>query len=425
MPAEPFSVFWRGAVRARIQRLEKQIKNMMRDQFEQEFTKRYSRRPPGSVRAFLGGFLCCAVLAAALWAALHTFAGKEAAIRQLIRKNYLEDISAEEITEGKYRGMVAATGDKYAAYYTREEYADMKKTNKGVYTGIGITFSTDAETGEVMIVDVFEASPADRAGLLAGDRVLEMNGVKPPDIDISEIAAGLRSGELKFVTITVEREGEAEPITVTLEPEEVDLRTVAYELKEDGTGYIAVSNFRETTATHFESALKDLKEKGMQRLVIDLRGNTGGLVSATTQMLGTFIPEGLLVYTVDKAGNRKEYKSSCKEPLEVPLAVLVNQNSASASEIFAGAVKDRKAGVIVGQTTYGKGIVQSFLPLFDNSAVKITTAYYYTPDGVNINGTGITPDLEVEMEEDGVMDTGETDTQYQAAVAELLKESSP
>ncbi|MBE5997499.1 MAG: hypothetical protein E7240_09180, partial [Lachnospiraceae bacterium] len=213
--------------------------------------------------------------------------------------------------------------------------------------------------------------------------------------------------------------------TVTLEPEEVDLRTVAYELKEDGTGYIAVSNFRETTATHFESALKDLKEKGMQRLVIDLRGNTGGLVSATTQMLGTFIPEGLLVYTVDKAGNRKEYKSSCKEPLEVPLAVLVNQNSASASEIFAGAVKDRKAGVIVGQTTYGKGIVQSFLPLFDNSAVKITTAYYYTPDGVNINGTGITPDLEVEMEEDGVMDTGETDTQYQAAVAELLKESSP
>ena len=401
------------------------MKNMMRDRFEQEYTKRHIGRPPGSVRAFLGGFLCCAVLAAALWAVLYNFTGKEAAIRQLIRKNYLEDISAEEITEGKYRGMVAATGDKYAAYYTKEEYADMKKTNKGVYTGIGVTFSTDAETGEVMIVDVYEASPADRAGLLPGDRVLEMNGVKPPDIDISSIAAGLRSGELKSVTITVEREEEAEPITVTLKPEEVDLKTVAYELKEDGTGYIAVSNFRETTATHFESALKDLKEKGMQRLVIDLRGNTGGLVSATTQMLGTFIPEGLLVYTVDKAGNRKEYKSSCKEPLEVPLAVLVNQNSASASEIFAGAVKDRKAGVIVGQTTYGKGIVQSFLPLFDNSAVKITTAYYYTPDGVNINGTGITPDLEVEMEEDGVMDTGETDTQYQAAVKELLKKSSP
>ena len=379
--------------------------------------------PRKSLRAFLSGFLCCAVLAAALWAALHFFVGKEAAIRLLIRNNYLEEVSPDVITEGKYRGMVAATGDKYATYYSKEEYAEMQKTNRGVYIGIGITFSTDAETGEVTVVDVYENSPADRAGILPGDKVIEMNGVKPPDLDISEIAAGLRNGTLRSVSITVEREGEAEPITATLKPEEVDLRTVASELKEDGTGYIAISNFRETTATHFEEALTSLKEQGMKRLVIDLRGNTGGLVSATTNILGMFVPEGLLVYTVDKDGSKKEYESSCTEPLDLPLAVLVDENSASAAEIFAGAVKDRDVGLIVGKTTYGKGVVQTFLPLFDNSAVKITTAYYYTPSGVNINGTGITPDLEVEMEEGGILDTGETDTQYQAAVKALQEKS--
>ena len=379
------------------------------------------KRPLGSLRAFLGGFLCCAVLAAVLWFVLANFSGKEAAIRRMIRDYYLEDVPSEEITEGKYRGMVAATGDKYAAYYTKDEYAQMQQTNRGVYTGIGVTFSTDAETGEVMIIDVYEESPAEKAGLLPGDRVRELNGVQPPDIDISAIASGLRSGELKSVTITVEREGVAEPITVTLEPEEVDIKTVAYALQEDGTGYIYISNFRESTAGHFEDALNSLKEQGMERLVIDLRNNPGGLVTVTTKMLGMFVPEGLLVYTVEKSGKKKEYSSSCKEPLDVPLAVLVNENSASASEIFAGAVKDRGVGTIVGKNTYGKGIVQTYMPLMDQSAVKITTAYYYTPNGVNINGTGITPDLEVDMAEDGIMDTGENDTQYQAAVEALKK----
>ncbi len=380
------------------------------------------RRPLGSLRAFLGGFLCCAVLAAALWAVLYFFTGKEAAIRRLIRDNYLEEVSSKDITEGKYRGMVAATGDRYAAYYSKEEYEEMQKTNRGVYTGIGVTFMTDAETNEVTIIEVYKDSPGEKAGLLAGDRVVRINDAEGPDIDISLIASDLRSGKLKSVTITVEREGTAEPVTVTLKPEEVDLKTVAYVLQEDGTGYICISNFRETTADHFEEALTTLKEQGMERLVIDLRNNPGGLVSATTKMLGMFVPEGLLVYTVDKAGNRKEYNSECEEPLAVPLAVLVNENSASASEIFAGAVKDRKAGIIVGKTTFGKGIVQSYMPLFDKSAVKITTAFYYTPDGININGTGIVPDLEADMGEEEIMDAGEKDTQYQAAVAALKKQ---
>ena len=375
--------------------------------------------PPEKLYAFLGGFLCCAVLSLALWFVMSRYVGKEAEIRRTIAKYYLNEISSEAVTEGKYRGMVEATGDPYSQYFTRDEYKEMTKTNRGVYTGIGIVFSTDPDTKDVTIADIYEGSPAERAGLLPGDSVVDIDGVTAHELNITEMASRLRSGELKSVTITVTREGETEPVTVTLKPEEVDLKTVSYVLQEDKTGYIAISNFRETTAQHFESAMKDLEEQGMERLVIDLRGNGGGLVSATTQMLGLFMPEGLLVYTVDKDGTKKEYRSFCEDPIDIPLAVLVDQNSASASEIFAGAVKDRGAGIVVGVQTFGKGIVQTYLTLHDNSAVKLTTANYYTPNGTNLNGTGITPDIEVEMPEDGIMDTGKSDAQYQAALRAL------
>ena len=373
-----------------------------------------SHIPQGSAGAFACGFLCCALLFALGLLIFNGFMSKEAQIRRRIKKYYLEDISASEISEGKYRGMVAATGDRYSLYYSKEEYAVLKQTNKGVYTGVGIVFYTDPEDGSVMIGDIYEDSPADRAGLLPGDKVHDIDGVEPPELSVSEVAAALQDGTKKEITITVLREGEEEPVTATLMPEEVNLRTVTCR-SEDGTGYIAVSNFRETTTEQFKDAYAALMDEGVERLIIDLRDNGGGLVSAAVDMLNVFMPEGLLVYTEEKDGTRKEYTSAGEDPIGIPLAILVNGGTASSAEIFAGAVQNSGTGILVGETTFGKGIVQTTLPLPDRSAVKLTTANYYTPDGKSLNGTGLAPDVEAELPEDALPDAGETDTQYQAA----------
>ncbi len=363
-----------------------------------------------SRRIFLGGFLCGMLVLAAAAAALWFGLSKEQAILADVRKNAIMTDDLKTVREGKYRGMMAATGDPYATYYSEEEAQSMKQTTRGTFTGIGISFLT-AEDGSITVNTVYPGSPADRGGVLAGDEVISINGLEPPDLSITELAEQIRSGSVKKVEIVLRREGEAEPVRVTLVPEEVDLFSVSSGMTDDGIGYIYITNFRDATGRQFADAYAELKENGMKGLIIDLRNDGGGLVQSAVDALNVFMPEGLLVYTVEKDGTRKDYSSEGKDPIEVPLAVLVNENTASASEIFAGAVQDTGTGKIVGTKTYGKGIVQSFFDLRDGSMIRMTTANYYTPGGTNLNGTGITPDMEVTAGDDP-----KEDPQFEAAL---------
>lgn len=225
--------------------------------------------------------------------------------------------------------------------------------------------------------------------------------------------------------MTIHRQNVENPMKITVEITDVTLPSVFEEMLPDQIGYIRISEFTDVTPDQFSEAFSSLEEQGMKKLVVDLRGNPGGLLSSVCSILNEILPEGLIVYTEDKYGERQEQKSEGKTPLEIPLAVLVNENSASASEIFAGAVQDHGIGTIVGTTTYGKGVVQELLPLRDGSAIKLTISNYYTPKGNSINETGIKPDVEVKLDPDLLNQeeiSHEEDNQLQEALKVLAKE---
>lgn len=254
--------------------------------------------------------------------------------------------------------------------------------------------------------------------------LLAADDYEAASMDLSEFVNHIRGEEGTTVHLTVSRDGES--LEFNVERRNIEIQTVTYELLENQTGYIAVTEFTEPTADQFAAAIAELQNQGMTSLIVDLRSNPGGLLDTACEMLDQILPEGLLVYTEDNAGNREEYNSTDDEVLDIPLVVLVNGDSASASEIFAGAIQDRDAGTIIGTTTYGKGIVQSILGMTDGTAFKMTTERYYTPNGTCIHGIGITPDVEVEYEFLG----GEEDTysydldnQIQAALDWLEKEN--
>ncbi len=377
------------------------------------------RKRMGHARPFLYGFLTALALCGAALAVYFFFFSKEAEVRYYIRKEAMTEASMKDVDEGKYRGMMEALGDKYAAYYTKEEFLEMNQATHGYFIGIGVSFYTDEEAGEALVASVYKGSPAEEAGLIPGDVVTLIDGEPVAADSIQKLSEAFRLGNKKDVVLTVRRreDGSVEEMRIKAGP--VDVPTVYYEMKEDGTGYILISNFRDTTPDIFEEAYTSLTEDGMERLIIDLRENGGGLVNSAVKTMRTFMPEGLLVYTENKAGKRKEYECDGENAITVPVAVLVNGGTASSAESMAGAIRDLDVGILVGETTYGKGIVQSIRELRDDSAIRYTAENYYTPDGFNLNGTGLTPDIEVSLGEDGVPDTGETDAQYLAALEAL------
>ena len=287
--------------------------------------------------------------------------------------------------------------------------------------GIGAVLQKE-DGGGAKVVQLYEGGPGEQAGLKTGDVIKAVDGTDVTEKETSDIASMVRDSDKDFVTLTILREDEEKTQNIKVEIRDVEIQTVSHEMLVGDTGYIRISEFSEVTNDQYKKAFADLKDQGMKKLVVDLRDNPGGLLTAVCGVLRQILPEGLIVYTEDKNGKREEETCDGKNELTMPLAVLVNGNSASASEIFAGAVKDYGIGTIVGTTTYGKGVVQTIQPLTDGSAVKITIAKYFTPKGNDINKKGITPDVEAELSGD-ITDwaelTHEEDTQLQTALKEL------
>lgn len=337
---------------------------------------------------------------------------------------YYEDVDAADLETGLYKGLFSGLGDPYSQYYTPEEYEDIKISASAQYYGIGAALQQDKTTMRVTVSKVYEDSGAEAAGIKKGDEIVEVEDIKASETELSELVAKIRGEEGTTVHLKVTREGEEEALDFDVTRGEVHIPTVTSKMLEDGIGYIQVSEFAESTPQDFQSAIDTLTEQGMTSLMVDLRGNGGGVLTACQKMLDIILPEGIVVYTEDKYGNRVDYKSDAERCLKLPIVVLINGNSASASEIFAGAIHDFDYGTLIGTKTFGKGIVQNVKMLEDGSAYKLTVSKYYTPNGHNIHGTGIEPDIEVEYEYTGDADAEEynelLDSQVLKAI-EVLK----
>lgn len=345
-------------------------------------------------------------------------------IETLVQKYYLNEIDTEQVENYLYKGMIAGLDDAYAAYYTKEEYQSMMDSTNGSYYGIGVEMSQNMTTGIITITRVFEGSPAEEAGLLPGDVIYKVQDTEVTGEDLTKVVSMVKGAEGTTVPISVAREEESDYLTFDVERRTIEIATVEHRMLDGNIGYISIASFDDVTVNQFLTALEDLENQGETALIIDLRNNGGGLVSSAGSILDRLLPEGLIVYTEDKYGNREELKSDAENYFDKPLAVLVNGNSASASEIFAGAIKDYGIGTLVGTQTFGKGIVQKVYPLSDGTAVKLTVSKYYTPKGNNIHGIGIAPDVEVELDADvanAITIPEEKDNQLQKAV-EILTE---
>lgn len=319
-------------------------------------------------------------------------------LEELVDTYYLEDKDEEELAEGIYTGLIYGLGDVYSRYYTAEEYQAASEDSEGEYQGIGILMKKQAD-GSVRVDKCYENSPCAQAGILEGDILVSVNGRPVEGMELTEIAVQVKNNEDDTLILGIQRQGEGE-LEISVPIGIVEMPTVESRMLENKVGYLSISEFKGVTLSQYEKNIKELESQGMERLIIDLRDNPGGLLTSVCDVLGQILPEGLIVYTEDKYGNKDERLCDGENPLEIPLAVLINENSASASEVFAGAVKDYGIGILVGKTTYGKGVVQTIRELTDGSAVKLTIAKYYTPSGKNIHQVGVEPDIEVEQSDD-------------------------
>ncbi len=335
-------------------------------------------------------------------------------LQSYIDRFYLFDYDEENVESGIYKGMMAGLGDVYTNYYTPEEYASFMESSNGSYSGIGAMLSQDYNTGIITVVKVFEGSPAAEAGVQPDDILYKVKGEEVTGMDLNLVVSDLKGEEGTDVEASFMRGTDV--LDLTLTRRSIEVPTVEYRLITDKIGYISISEFDDVTDDQFIAALDDLNSQGMENLIIDLRDNGGGLVDVTCDILDQLLPEGLIVYTEDKDGNREEETSDAEHYFPGKMAVLVNGNSASASEIFAGAIKDYGVGTLIGTQTFGKGIVQSLFPLSDGSAIKVTVSRYYTPAGNNIHEVGITPDIILEKDTER-----EEDTQLPKAI-DVLKE---
>ena len=338
-------------------------------------------------------------------------------LEHLVQKNYMGDIKEKDLKDGIYKGYINGLNDPYSVYYNKKETKALYESTGGEYDGIGAVMSQDNETGVITLVQVYKDSPAEKAGLKDEDILYKVAGKEVTGKDLSKVVSKIKGKKGTQVELTVLRGENAEEVTVTATRDTVQAQTIEAKMLDDKIGYIEVSEFDSVTYDQYKTALEDLEKQGMTGLVVDLRNNPGGSLSTVCDMLDLMLPKGLIVYTKDKNGKKMEMKSDEEHQFTKPLAVLVNGNSASASEIYSGAIQDYGIGKIVGTQTYGKGVVQQIFDLDDGTAVKLTIAEYFTPKGRNINGKGITPDVKVEYEKDEK--NPDADNQLDKAIEEV------
>ncbi len=336
-------------------------------------------------------------------------------IQNLIDMHYYKDANSEDIVVGALKGAVLSLGDPYSGYYTNEEYLSFTEQVTGQYSGIGVTVTMDTADNTILVISTQKGTPAHKAGLETDDKIIAINGEAVPS-DLETAVSKIKGKPSTKVTLTILKKSTGKIVDLEIERQEITLDTLMSEIIEGDIGYIELTSFDESTVKEFKNEVETLEEKGAKSIILDLRGNPGGIVDAAAVVGDVFLPECDITYMEDKSGKR-EYIRSGESCYKGDLVVLVNGGSASASEIIAGAIRDNKRGKLVGTQTYGKGLVQMMYPLSEGDGyVKLTMARYFTPNGEDINKKGITPDYVVEASED---DT--EDVQLKKAI-ELLKQ---
>lgn len=342
-------------------------------------------------------------------------------IDKLIEENFYEPVDENALIEGMYKGLVQGLGDKYSIYFTKEEAAKAEEETTGNFVGIGVVISTIGDPGEKKIKTVYEDSPAQEAGLLRGDIMIGVGDTDVTGLTLSDTTDLLQGESGTSVTIKVLRNGEEKSFDVTRR--KVTTPSVFATMLDKGVGYLRISEFNSGTARSFREAISKLKESGMTSIIYDLRQNPGGLVDEVVAVLDEILPKGTVVYTLDNKGKREDRVSDDEHVIDIPSVVLVDEKSASSSEIFTGAMKDFKAATIVGKKTYGKGIVQFTYPLSDGSRIELTQQKYFTPNGNDIHGKGIEPDIEVDYSYTGDVEALKEKYEDEYTVSDYLGDS--
>lgn len=391
------------------------------------------------IRTYLTGLVTGALFCLAVLLILQFVSGvpvlfsssltKEVAKKTQEAQSYIDkyywksDLDQEKLADYAIKGMVSALGDKYSDYYTTSEYNQAMGEVKGDYTGIGATIYMDTSTKQKIIRKVQKSSPAEEAGLKVDDVLLKINGEDISQKSLNDTVSMIRGKEGKTSKLTIQRkeQDKTKVMEVTVTAKKLVNQSIHYKMLTGEKGYINISNFDNEGVKQFQSAMEDLKKQGMTGLVLDVRNNGGGSLEAVTKMLDELLPEGVLL--TEKYKNKEDvvYRSTDEKQFDKPMVVLINGGSASASEVMAGALQDRKAATLVGVKSFGKGIVQSIFSLRFGGGIKLTTGQYLLPSGRCIHGTGLTPDVEVTYSGTSNELGGEDDNQLQKALTVLEK----
>ena len=333
-------------------------------------------------------------------------------LQGLIDDAFIFDFDKQTLRDSAYAGYMQGLDDPYSVYYTAEEYASMTESTSGSYFGIGVMIQKDPEAGTVSVVRVFNNTPAQEAGMKAGDIILKAAGTEIDGLELEQVVALIKGEEGSEVEIVVYRPSEQKEITMMVERRQVEVDTVNSKMLDDKIGYIELSEFDSVSSDQFKKAIDSLKKEGMTSLILDLRNNPGGMLNICIEIADVFVDTGTVLTADNKQGDTATYEATEEGSLGLPTAILVNGDSASASEVLSGCLQDYGLATIVGTQTFGKGIVQSIFPLSDGTAVKLTTAHYYTPKGNDIHKKGVTPDEIIEDDPE----TEDVDEQLQKAI---------
>ncbi len=351
---------------------------------------------------------------------------KQESVMEIAKRDFLYEADEEKMLEGALEGTLKALGDPYTQFMTKEEFSALMQDTEGSYEGIGV-YITASDDNKILIVSPIEDTPAEKAGLRTGDKIIRINGTEYTADQIDQAVSIMKGMPGTSVTLTVQRikeDGTSDVSDVVINREKIKIQTVKPAMLKDNIGYMRITTFDMQTEEDFKAAYKDLKNQGMKSLVIDLRYNPGGIIDATVGISDMFMGEGVVTYTKTKAGEVEYFKSD-KNAEDIPIVLLINEGSASASEIMAGALKDTQRATLIGTKSFGKGIVQRVQRFGnDGEGIKMTVSEYFTPNGINIHGIGIEPDIEIALPEDAKgygPDFYDTDNQLQKAV-EVLKQ---